>query len=561
MDPSVITNPQRTLRWLYVGRLTLAAGIFGGAVGAWFEATGVQSLLATLALFASLAVTFGSLWYTYGLGRPAGRNFFYAQVLFDTLLVTTIVSITNTGAGSDFAPLYILVIAAGSLLLPLPGGMLIGALACVLYFADLVWWHGPSAGGPALDFWFIQVPAGWASVILQIGLFAVIALVTGALTDRLRSAGHALGAVESELRQLRLDTNDMLAAIDTGLVTVDDTGRLVYLNDAAAKLLHLPEREWAGRTVLDELDRRAPGLGSVIKRTSSLAKPISRFEIRMRDDLGHERFLAVRTTVLERADAPWVTAVFQDVTDSRQIEELMRRAERLQAVAELGASLAHEIKNPLASIRSATEQLAGSRLTERDRGVLRNLVVKESDRLSRLLADFMEFSRIELRRWGSVDLTKVTRDAIRLVQQHPDAAGRNGIVFDPPRDAVLVTGDEDLLHRAVFNLLLNAVQHSGPNGKVTVELGRIQRREVPSSVPMERPIRLAVADEGPGIAPEAVGRIFDPFFTTREGGTGLGLALVHRAVEAHQGMILVDGGPEHGAQFTVYLPGQAEKRA
>ncbi|MGH8437020.1 MAG: ATP-binding protein, partial [Pseudomonas sp.] len=87
------------------------------------------------------------------------------------------------------------------------------------------------------------------------------------------------------------------------------------------------------------------------------------------------------------------------------------------------------------------------------------------------------------------------------------------------------------------------------------------QRDMPSSVPLERPVRLAVSDTGPGIAPEAVGRIFDPFFTTRKGGTGLGLALVHRAVEAHQGMILVDGGPQHGAQFTVYLPAQAERRA
>jgi two-component system sensor histidine kinase PilS (NtrC family) len=279
----------------------------------------------------------------------------------------------------------------------------------------------------------------------------------------------------------------------------------------------------------------------------------------MRDETGHERFLGVRTTVLDRPE-PTVTAVFQDITDTKQIEDLMLRAERLQAVAELGASLAHEIKNPLASIRSAVEQLASTaRLNEGDRTVLRRLVITESDRLSRLLAEFMEFSRIELRRWGAVDLCKVTRDAIQLVQQHPDA-GRAGIELHAPKDPLIVTGDEDLLHRAVFNLVLNAVQHSREMGRVKVELDRLGRTQVPSSVPIDQPVRLAVTDNGPGIAPDAVGRIFDPFFTTREGGTGLGLALVHRAVEAHQGMILVDGGPEMGAQFTVYLPGPAEKR-
>jgi two-component system sensor histidine kinase PilS (NtrC family) len=281
----------------------------------------------------------------------------------------------------------------------------------------------------------------------------------------------------------------------------------------------------------------------------------------MPDDVEGDRYLGVRTTVLERAEtSPWVTAVFQDITDTKQIEDLMRRAERLQAVAELGASLAHEIKNPLASIRSAVEQIASSRLAERDATVLRALVLKESDRLTRLLSDFMEFSRLELRRWGSVDLCKVTRDAIGLVEQHPDAVRRACIQIELPTEPVVVAGDEDLLHRAIFNLVLNAVQHTGSDGKVTVELGRVAKRDMPSSVPLERPVRLVVTDTGPGIAPEAIGRIFDPFFTTRKGGTGLGLALVHRAVEAHQGMILVDGGPQHGAQFTVYLPAQAERR-
>jgi two-component system sensor histidine kinase PilS (NtrC family) len=268
----------------------------------------------------------------------------------------------------------------------------------------------------------------------------------------------------------------------------------------------------------------------------------------------------VRTTVLERSHQPWVTAVFQDITDSKQNEELARRAERLQAIAELGASLAHEIKNPLASIRSAVDQLATSKLNERDRDKLNDLVVNESDRLTRLLADFMDFSRIELRRWGAVDLCKITRDAVGLVEQHPDASGRARFQIKVPKEALFVAGDEDLLHRAVFNLLLNAAQHTGNDGKVAVELNRVARRDMPGGVPLEQPIRLTVTDTGPGIAADAMGRIFDPFFTTRDGGTGLGLALVHRAVEAHQGLILVDGAPPHGAKFTVYLPAQAERR-
>ena len=554
-----MVHPLRLLRWLYVGRLTLATGIFGGAVAAWLQTTWDTTLIATLALLLSLTFTFASLWYTYGLGRTPGRNFLYAQVLFDALLVTAVVHITNQG-GSVFAPLYILVIAAGALLLPLPGGLLIGAFTSVLYTADLVFWNRPLAGGPTVDLGFFHIRAPWGSVLLQVLVFALMAMVAGALGDRLRRTGHALGEVESELRQLRLDTDDILATIDTGLVTVDGEGRLVYLNDAAETTLRLPDREWRGKPALEVLDDRAPGLGVVIRRTSVTGQPVHRFEIRIRDEHG-DRWLGVRTTVLERSSSPWVTAVFQDITESKKIEDLMRRAERLQAVAELGASLAHEIKNPLASIRSAVEQLTGDRLNTRDRDVLRRLVVTESDRLSRLLSDFMEFSRVELRRWGDVDLSKIATEAIALVQQHPDSTGRPRVEFERPRDPLVVQGDPDLLHRAVFNLVLNAVQHAGPQGNVHVRLGSVARGDLPAGVQLDAPVRLSVTDSGPGIPAEDVGKVFDPFFTTREGGTGLGLAMVHRAVEAHQGVILVDGGPVKGAQFTVYLPARAARRS
>jgi two-component system, NtrC family, sensor histidine kinase PilS len=536
------------LRWLYGGRVTLAAGVFAGAVLVWPSVTPGATLIATLALLSALAFTAASWWYTHVLGRPAGTNFLYAQFIFDTVLVTAIVHITN-GPQSSFPPLYILVIAAGALLLPLPGGVLIGALASILYFADLIWFYRPAAD-----------ESQYVSVLLQIALFAVVALTTGALGDRLRRTGTALGRVESELRRLRLDTDTILGAVDTGLVTVDEGGQLVYMNIAAERVLGMRAADWHAREVVSELDRRAPGLGAVINRTAKTRVAIKRYEIRMRTDDG-ERVVGVRTTVLDRSGTASVTAVFQDITDSKQVEDLLRRTERLQAVAELGASLAHEIKNPLASIQSATEQLAGSALNEHDRHILRDLVVTESARLSRLLSEFMEFSRVEVRRRGPVDMRRVISDAIGLVAQHPDAHDGARIEYRQPDAELVVEGDSDLLHRAVFNLLLNAVQHAGSDGSVHVELARSPLGNLPSSVQVPAPVRISVRDTGPGIPEEDVPRVFDPFFTTRQGGTGLGLAMVYRAVEAHRGTILVNGGGGEGAEFTVYLPSEVRQRS
>jgi two-component system sensor histidine kinase PilS (NtrC family) len=535
------------LRWLYIGRLMVASAIFVSAVAVW--RTGVvadDTLIATLAFFFAVGMTGGGLWWTHVLRRPPGHNFLYFQTIFDVLLVTSVIHVTG-GVESHFAPLYILVIATAALLLPLPGGMLIGALASLLYFADLLFFQGTT---PTLN-------VG----LQQIGLMVVMAIATAAVGERLRRTGTQLGAVELELKQLRLDLSEMLGAIDTGLITVDGDGRLVHCNEAAARLLVLDPGRWGEQSVLEELDRSAPGLGTLVRRTSATGVPVRRFEIRQRG-VEHDRFLGVRTTVLDRETTPWVTAVMQDITEGKQIEDLIRRAERLQAVAELGASLAHEIKNPLASIRSAVEQIAGTRVAAADREVLRRLVVVESERLTRLLGEFMEFSRVEMRRWSVVDLGAVARNAIELVERHPDRPAGARIELSAGADPIQVDGDHDLLHRAIFNLLLNALQHIGPSGLVQVEVGRSTGRDLPSSVPLHMPARLSVKDDGPGVPEEEIPRLFDPFYTTRSGGTGLGLALVHRAVEAHRGAILVDGA-HGGARFTVYLPvhtGRGEKQ-
>jgi two-component system, NtrC family, sensor histidine kinase PilS len=531
---------ERMLRWLYTGRLVMASAIFVAAVARWLATPQqVETLIATVALLSALAVTAVGIWWVEVSGRPVGRNFLYGQLVYDVLLVTAVVHVTG-GSASPYPPLYILVISAAALLLPLPGGLLIGALSSILFIGDVV---------------FLQLDDPTRIDLLRVGLFSIVAVVTAAVGDRLRRADTALGEIESELRQLRLDTNEILAAVDTAVVTVDGAGRLVYLNAAATDLLGVAEAEWSGREVLAELDRSAPGLGTLIRRTTSTRTGVTRFEIRRRSPMG-DRYLGVRTTILEREDVPSVTAVIQDITDGRQMEDLMRRAERLQAVAELGASLAHEIRNPLASIRSAVEQLDSDRLGADDRQLLRRLVVTESDRLTRLLTDFMEFSRVEQPRWSALDLSAVACEAVDVATRHPDRCPDTTIEFIRPDTPLPVEGDRDLLHRAIFNLVLNAVQHSGPVGRVVVEVDQ-PADSVPPSVQLDAPLRLTVRDSGPGLRDEDIPRLFDPFFTRREGGTGMGLALVHRAVEAHRGAIIVNNVNGSGACFTIYLPAHA----
>jgi len=526
------------LRWIYLARLTLVTGIMAGALYVWPTVPGQDTRIVVVMFLAAYAVTASSFWYTHILGRPPGENFLYAQVILDTLVVTGVVDVTG-GPESGFAPLYILVVSYGALLLPLPGGVLIGGLASMVYFADLVWGFQGAFG---LD------------VGLQIALFTLVAVITGLVGDRLRRAGQALGAVESELRQLRLDTGDILATLATGVITVDAGGRLAYANPAAEALLGLSAGEWMGREVLEEVERRAPGMGRVLTRALKSGEAVDRLRTELAEG-GHDVRLGISTAVLERGDGspPSATAVFQDITDLERLEALNRRTERLEAVAALSASLAHEIKNPLASIRSAVEQLTRPSLRDDDRTTLQRLVLTESDRLSRLLSEFLDYSGLRLSSRETVVLGTVVRDSVALVRQHPEADGVT-VTCSGTDVPTRVVGDPDLLHRALFNLLLNAVQFSAPSGKVMVTVQDLRASPFPRGTAIRRPVALSVEDTGPGVDPAVKERIFDPFFTTREGGSGLGLAVVHRAVEAHDGAVFVDRVPGGGARFVIYLP-------
>jgi signal transduction histidine kinase len=237
------------------------------------------------------------------------------------------------------------------------------------------------------------------------------------------------------------------------------------------------------------------------------------------------------------------------------MRRLLVRAERLEGIAEMSASLAHEIKNPLASIRSAVEQLSKIPRAGEDEKVLSALVQRESDRLSRVLTEFLDFARTGVTHVEPVDITAIARNAAKLVASQPGIADGVKIVEKFPTAAMTIDGDEDLMHRAIFNLLLNAVQASPPNRDVLLEGGELLPHQLPEGHPefASGAYGVLVTDQGSGIAPQIRDRLFDPFVTTKPGGSGLGLSIVQRAVQAHGGLVSVSP-PGEETRFTIVLP-------
>ncbi|HSU93297.1 MAG TPA: ATP-binding protein [Gemmatimonadaceae bacterium] len=541
-----MVEPRRVLRFIYIGRLSLAAAIFIAAVSAWHGVDAHDTLLATLALFASIAFTSVSAWFALAYRTLVSRGFYYTQSLFDVALITTIVHITG-GSLSPFAALYILATACASLLLPVGGGLLIAALGNVLYFADVIVLQGTSLG---------------LAVILQLGVFAVTALGVAYLGARLQEAGVNREALAQQLVVAKLQAEDVLKNIRSGIITIDANRRILFANSMAGRLLGFDDEKVRGKSIEEIVTVSAPALSEALEKAVHGRERVTRGEAAITVN-GRTFPIGFTTTTMTADGTPdnmSGTVIFQDISDNKRLEELRLRTERLEAVAELSASLAHEIKNPLASIRSAVEQLGARGRATEDERVLATLIVRESDRLSRLLSEFLDFARVRVTRGERVNMGEVAQAAVRLADTHPDRKSGVSVTCVTPTEPLLVEGDEDLLHRAIFNITLNAVQAApASSGRVTVELSRLNLEQIPTGVPFEvSAVSLRVSDNGPGIPIELRERVFDPFFTTKTGGTGLGLPIVHRAIEAHRGFVFMDSSSK-GTRFTVLLP-QVQQR-
>src|SRR6266446_5239654 len=483
------------LRLVYVGRMCLAIAIYVTAALKVRVAAPLDILATSLMLVIAAAVTSASYWHTHFRRRAPGPTFLYLQAVFDVLLITAVVHMTG-GADSDLASLYVILVAVTALLMPPANAGLVTVFAGLVYFADVFWGH---SGGVSPGIW------------IQLVVFALVAVVIAYVASRVNVLGRREEALTAEVRQVQLEADDVLRNIRTGVTSTARRGVRLMRVEAT---VHRPDRSFP---------------------------------------------IGVTTTTLDGpvGSRPRVSAIFTDISDSKRLEELHLRAERLEAVAELSSSLAHEIKNPLASIRSSVEQLGRSSRANPDEKFLANLIVRESDRLSRLLSEFLDFSRVRVTECRPMDLHLVAEAAIRLVRQHPDCAA--GVKITLEGGPTPMEGDEDLLHRVVSNLVLNAVQAAGSRAAVKVRTGLAAANELPGGAGIENPVALRVSDNGPGIPAELQERLFEPFATGRVGGTGLGLAIVQRAVEAHRGLVLVDTKAGGGTTFTVYFPAARRK--
>lgn len=551
-------DERRLLAGVYVARLSIANALAVAATVVHSTAEDPASVLPVVMLVVGIptAWTIGSV--LYARHRSIGAGFLVAQVVHDLLLTTAAVLLTG-GAGSEFGLVYILLIGVAGLLLGFRGAILTAIACAAVYLGIALWQITLVAVAEDRTIVLPNLSGRLTPILWSLALSAVVFLLAGVASGvagrRLRMQRERLAELEAELDRARIDAQDILNTIESGILSIDVDEEIDFVNVTARSQLGV-----SGLPSTAMRDRSEPrGLATLyaeLVRTLRTEKEVEYAELSLPDPDGSARAFSVSTTLLydPRGQKRGAAAIVRDVQNVKRMEDLARQADRLRSLNELAAGLAHEIQNPLAAIRSAVELLAtGGRPVAAEDERLMNLIVGETDRLTALIGDFKAFSRMAIRNRERVDLARVVEDALE-VERITSGDGDARIVFVRPGVVYPVDGDRNLLKQVCLNLMANAraaVAEAG-SGRIEIRVGgQALMPELERAGPF---VSLEVRDNGVGIAAEVRERIFDPFFTTRTSGFGMGLAIVHRIVDLHGGMVWVDSTPGRGATFRIAIP-------
>ncbi len=458
-------------------------------------------------------------------GRRPGPGWARAQPALDVLYASGLVFLSGGGL-SPFATLYPLAIVGSALLLYFRGALVTATASSLAYglLVDLQYYgllHPlnpfplPQAQGPKLLF----------QLAFNLVAFYAVALLAGYLAEELRRTGERLEAAEAEVLDLEHLKESILQSLASGLVAVDPAGRALFFNRSAGALL-----ERAGVDL-----RPGADMGAVFDLEGG-----ARSEVVLEDGslvLGYSV-----SPLFDRAGTRRGSIlIFQDLTQVKRLEEELRRADRMAAVGRLAAGLAHEIRNPLGSLAGSVEVLGQSLEPEGEEAALLGIVLRETDRLNRLVTNFLHYARPGRLERSPVGLRSLVEEVGFFFCQGEGSRGFR-LVNEVPQDLVL-PADRAQMEQLLLNLFRNSKEAAPDGVTVTVAASR-----------EEGAVLLTVADDGPGMAPDEAERAFEPFFTRRNGGTGLGLATVHRVAENHGAGVSLETGPGLGAMFRFRFP-------
>jgi two-component system sensor histidine kinase PilS (NtrC family) len=469
----------------------------------------------------------------------------YVQVVLDLAVITGLVYLTGgAGTRAGFILLYPISVLSGSALLHRNRGLILAAVASVFYAGVLFAVRTGRIPVRGLeDVPVLPIQHLVYSVFVAGVACATVALIGSYLSESLQSAGERLEQAVEQVADLRELNEIIVNSIQSGLASADVTGRILHLNGFGEGILGLRSAEARGRT-LKEI------FGSDLLEPSTLRvraanRGLARLEVVYRHPGGEFVDIGVTVSKLETTEPAGAgyLLVFQNLTDVKRLEQEVRVHEKLAAVGEMAAQLAHEIRNPLGSISGSAQVLMSEPNMSPEQGQLLAIITRESRRLSDALNQFLFQVRPAAPRPNPVDLGPVVGEAVTLLRNAPEVSAAHRVEFEADAGPHVCMADRDQMLQVFWNLARNGLEAMPDGGVLRVRLWL-----------RERELVLAVEDEGRGMASEDQLRIFEPFHSGSGRGTGLGLAIVYRIVQEHQGDIRVRSIRGRGTSVEVHLP-------
>ena len=498
-------------------------------------------------LYVAAGVTYALTLGYIGLAFAfPSRNLNLAVQIGGDLGVETLLVYFTGGLDSPFSFLYLVSVITASMLLYRRGGLLAASAASILYgvLVDLMYY-----GLLPMPEQSLFMPQAWTSSRLYFNMaanfsgFYATALLTSYLSEQLQRTARELDANRQNLAELRALNQNVVDSIPSGLVTLSSAGTASFINPAGAQILRTDALTTLGRHVTElgfftseqwDLAREELATGAIVRRETDHHGPG-----------GEMRSIGFAVSPLSTLEGTFsgYTVIFQDLTEVKKLEAEVRLKDRMAAVGELSAGIAHEIRNPLAAIAGSVQVLKKSESLTPQEQRLMSIVLKESERLNKSISDFLRFVRPQEKRAAEFDVAASLSETLDLLENSPELTETHEIRREIEPPSFPIVGDGDQIRQVFWNLARNAVAAMPKGGVLTVR-----------TVVDDASYQIVFADNGRGMSAADLQRLFQPFRTNFPSGTGLGMAISYRIVQEHGGKIDVHSDVGSGTVITVSLP-------